>query len=62
MKKLKRNRAKCHLCDDIIESKSVHDFVECRCGSIFVDGGLEYQRAGAADFCLFEDLSEYEEI
>lgn len=58
MKKLKRNRAKCLLCGDIIESKSVHDFVKCKCGSIFVVGGLEYKRIGAKDWSLFEDLSE----
>ncbi len=40
------NRAKCTLCNDIIESKYVHDFVQCKCGKIFVDGGHEYRRAG----------------
>ena len=44
MDKIIRNRIKCKKCGDIIESKSVHDFVECRCRSIAVDGGHEYQR------------------
>ena len=42
----KRNRIKCAKCGDIIESKSVHDFKECKCGSIFVDGGHQYGRWG----------------
>lgn len=41
-----RNAAKCNKCGDVIQSVSRHDFVECECGSIFVDGGNEYMRAG----------------
>jgi hypothetical protein len=51
-----RNRAKCLLCGDIIESKHRHDFVKCSCGEIFVDGGNEYWRAGAMDFKNFERI------
>ncbi len=40
------NKARCTICGDIIESKSVHDFVKCKCGRIFVDGGHDYQRTG----------------
>lgn len=40
-----RNRAKCRLCGDIIESKHQHDYVSCSCGSISVDGGSTYHRA-----------------
>ena len=43
-KKIKHNKAQCKLCGDIIESKSVHNFVECSCGEIFVDGGKQYLR------------------
>lgn len=45
----KPNRAKCLECNDVITSKSVHDFVECSCGAIFVDGGDEYHRFGWTD-------------
>lgn len=38
----RRNRAKCAKCGDIIESKSVHDFVTCGFTAISVDGGREY--------------------
>lgn len=41
------NRAKCGLCGDIIISRSQHDFQECKCGNIFIDGGLICPRAGA---------------
>ena len=34
-----RNRIKCRKCNDIIESKSRHDFVWCKCKSVAVDGG-----------------------
>lgn len=54
------NKAKCRLCGDVIESKSVHDFVECTCEEIFVDGGNEYLRRGANDFTNFIDLSKEE--
>lgn len=62
MRKLVKNAAKCVLCEDIVESKYRHDFVYCKCGEIFVDGGLEYQRAGANSFENFIDLSEYKEV
>ena len=54
------NRAKCLKCGDIIESKSIHDFVSCKCGEIFVDGGQEYFRAGAKDTKNFQPM--YDEI
>lgn len=60
--KLIRNRAKCLLCNDIIESKHRHDFVSCSCGNIFIDGGLEYSRGGAKDMKSFQGLCEYEDI
>lgn len=37
-----RNAIRCNLCDDEIESKTVHDFVWCKCGACAVDGGHEY--------------------
>ena len=40
--KLIRNRCKCNKCGDVIESKSVHDFVRCKCGACSTDGGLDY--------------------
>ena len=43
---IKVNKVKCKSCGDIIESRSIHDFVECSCGKIFVDGGHDYLRRG----------------
>lgn len=40
------SKARCARCGDIIESLSVHDWRECKCGSIFIDGGNEYFRCG----------------
>ena len=45
-----RNIAKCKKCGDIIESKHRHDFVQCSCRSIFVDGGHDYIRRGGDQF------------
>ncbi len=59
--RLVRNRLKCKLCGDVIESKYRHDFVECKCGKVFVDGGLDYMRWGG-DRDQIEDLSEWEDI
>ena len=55
------NKAKCLRCGDIIESKHRHDYVECRCGSIFVDGGKEYLRRGYLEKSgdCFVELSEF---
>ena len=50
-------KLQCNKCKDIIESKHVHDFVECKCGAIFVDGGDEYTRMGGE----IEDIKFIEE-
>lgn len=46
LEQILRNSAQCLLCGDEIESKHRHDFVECKCGNIFVDGGQWYLRRG----------------
>ena len=40
--KILKNSIQCKYCSDIIESKTVHDFVTCSCGRCSVDGGKEY--------------------
>jgi hypothetical protein len=56
------NKCQCRLCEDIIESKNRHDFVRCKCGEIFTDGGKSYIRRGASDLNNIIDMSEtYEE-
>ena len=39
MPRIIRNAIRCKKCGDIIESKTVHDFKFCSCGSCAVDGG-----------------------
>lgn len=44
-----RNQARCLKCDDHIMSAGRHNFVSCRCGNLFVDGGVDYLRRGVSD-------------
>ena len=44
MRKIIVNKVRCKKCNDIIESVDTHDFKYCGCGSIAIDGGIEYQR------------------
>ena len=55
------NRVKCHKCGDYISSKHRHDYVECSCGNIAVDGGQEYRRRAGPGILdnSFDDLSIY---
>ncbi len=54
-----RNALRCKKCNDVIESHHRHDFVQCQCGAIFVDGGHDYLRSGGSPED-FESLIEYE--
>ena len=45
-KQITKNTIKCLKCGDSIESKHQHDFQWCKCGAVFVDGGLTYRRIG----------------
>ena len=59
--RLVRNRAKCAQCLDVIESLHVHDWRQCACGTISVDGGLTYaSRSFTHPYDVIE-LSEYTE-
>jgi hypothetical protein len=37
-----KNRAKCKLCESIIESFHTNDYVTCKCGEISVNGGNDF--------------------
>jgi hypothetical protein len=52
------NQAKCLKCGDIIRSKNRHDYVECKCGAIAVDGGSWYLRRTGKE----EDIEEMSEM
>lgn len=44
MEKIISNKIQCKHCGEIIESKSVDNFVTCKCESCSVDGGHCYLR------------------
>lgn len=53
-----RNRAKCKVCNDVIESFHRHDYVTCKCESIAVDGGQDYFRCRANNWSNFIRLDD----
>ena len=53
-----KNKIKCKLCNDVIESFDRHDFKYCKCGECFVDGGHVYWRCGAHDLGNIERIFE----
>lgn len=52
-----KNKAKCKLCNSIIESFHATDYVICSCGEIAVDGG-DAMRCSAKDFNNFIRVDE----
>ena len=48
---------RCTLCGDEIYSNSRHDFVSCKCGDAFVDGGFDYMRCGAMNLSTLVPIS-----
>ena len=64
MEKIISNKIQCKHCGEIIESKSVHNFVTCKCGACSVDGGLYYLRrcykTSKEAYCI--ELSVVEEM
>ena len=61
MEKNQRNRVKCLLCGDIIESRYRHHLVECSCGNAFVDGGNDYWRCGGKNIEMVKRINEDDE-
>lgn len=52
------SRGQCLECEDIIESKHRHDFVKCKCGKSFIDGGSDYLRAGGYLLPILDVMDE----
>jgi hypothetical protein len=48
-----RNRAKCKLCQEILESFLLNDYIECKCGEIAIAGGNQKFITYARDFANF---------
>jgi len=53
-----RNMAKCLVCGDIVESRYTHDFRQCACGNLSVDGGKNYLKRSALDPNMVEEMSK----
>lgn len=49
----KRNRAKCKLCGDILESFHMDDYVKCSCNEISICGGQDRYFCAANDWKNF---------
>jgi len=63
MRKIIRNAIRCNYCGDEIESTYRHDYVQCSCGRVAVDGGKDYLCRSFSGNCDdFTDLSEYAEV
>lgn len=39
----------CPTCGEVVVSLHRHDFCQCGCGNIFIDGGFDYMRAGSKE-------------
>ena len=61
MPRITRNAIRCKKCGDVIESKTVHDFKFCSCGSCAVDGGHDYLRR-CGNLGDWEEMSEAEKV
>lgn len=55
MRKIIRNAIRCNHCGDVIESTYRHEYVQCSCGKVAVDGGHDYLRRSYSgnrdDYC-----------
>ena len=56
---IRRNRAQCLICGEILESKYVTDRRICGCGSLSIDGGQSFLgRYCYSDKAVYKELSE----
>lgn len=46
----------CKKCNYLLTSHSRHDYVKCKCGACFLDGGFDYMRIGG-DLNAVTDMS-----
>jgi hypothetical protein len=54
-----KNAIQCRNCDDIIESKKRHEYKECSCGKVAIDGGLDAGGTITGDPQHYTDLGEF---
>src|ERR1700729_1403719 len=53
-----KNRAKCKLCFDILESSHTYDYVSCKCGEISISGGSDKLECSAKNWANFLRVDE----
>ena len=59
-KVLTLNSVRCLVCNEVLVSKSQHNYVQCNCeNQTMTDGGNLYQRCGGKDLDKIENLSKY---
>lgn len=51
-----QSRILCKKCNYVLMSYSRHDYIKCKCGACFLDGGLDYVRIGG-DLNAVTDMS-----
>jgi ribosomal protein S27E len=51
------NAVRCKGCDEVIYSKTRHDFKFCKCGSVAVDGGTAYIKRSVKPNTEYDELS-----
>ena len=60
VKVLTLNSVRCLVCNEVLVSKSQHNYVQCNCeNQTMTDGGKLYQRFGGKDLDKIENLSKY---
>lgn len=67
MERILSNKIQCKHCGEIIESKSIHNFVTCKCGACSVDGGhyhlsRSYINSREEDFIELSEVEKIKEI
>lgn len=55
MTRLVCNMMRCNHCMNVLISHHAHDYKECSCGKVFIDGGTDYLRRG---YSAIEDYTE----
>jgi hypothetical protein len=46
----------CPKCKDFIFSRAGHDFHQCSCGDVFIDGGFDYMRYGGMEGLVLKEI------
>lgn len=56
-----KNQIMCNSCFDVIESTHRHDYKQCKCKKVSVDGGNEYLKRSFQTGATYEELSIYDD-